>query len=293
MSYKSYDKIELDTNKWSPDYKKIKSWAVCEKIHGANFSFIWSKDTNTIQYAKRSGIIQSNDSFFGYSSILPSTEPKIRNIINLVLNNNQNVNKIIIFGELFGGIYPVGEKCGFTPIQKGIYYSPSIHFIAFDIYVNDAYLDFEKSIDYFKQVNLMYTEPLEIFNKYEKACNYKLGFNTVIPKKLGLTELPINKAEGIIIRSMTNRFIVKRKIPEFCESEYSNNSVNINDKKTIGLKMITENRLNSAISKIGPLEDYKYEIYELMCQDILQELNLDNKSELKKVFLHHIKQRFL
>ena len=46
--------------------------------------------------------------------------------------------------------------------------------------------------------------------------------------------------------------------------------------------MITFNRFNNAISKIGLLEDYRYEIYDLMCHDILSELEISDSDEKKK-----------
>ena len=292
----SYDKIEESSSKWSSEYKKIKKWGVIEKIHGSNFSFVY--DTQ-MRYAKRTGFIEPSEHFFNYQTILPETENKIQLIINDILLTSNSINTIIIYGELFGGIYP-NIITQFTPVQKGIYYSPNIHFIAFDIKLiyNDntyCYLDFNKSIELFKKVNLFYTEPLQTFSSYEKANDYKIGFDTQIPAKFGLPNIVPNKAEGIIIRSMVGRYIVKKKIPEFSETIYSDNSLTNTDKLEKGFLMITENRLNNAISKIGSFEDNKYLIYDLMAQDILDELNIKDKLERNKFkicFMDKIKELF-
>jgi hypothetical protein len=53
---------------------------------------------------------------------------------------------------------------------------------------------------------------------------------------------------------MIGRYIVKKKIPEFSETKYSDNTLNNNDKFGIGLLMITENRLNNTISSISNIE---------------------------------------
>jgi len=310
--YDTYSKIELTTTGWSKKYKKIKQWAVTEKIHGANFAFIY--ENNSIQYGKRNGIIESTDSFFNYQQILPDTLPKIQLMIDRIQHdahqNHMTYQKIIIYGELFGGIYPE-YPLRTIPIQKGVYYSPDIHFYAFDIYVventpttNTAntnlsiasscigigkYLDFEQSIDYFQQVDLLYAEPLGIFPSYDKASQYPLGFSTTIPTKLHLPPIPSsascneNRAEGIVIRSMTERYIVKIKIVEFAEALYYDNSIDSQDKQSIIPYLITENRLNNAISKIGLLDDYRYQIYEMICIDILQELNIIDVPERKKL----------
>jgi Rnl2 family RNA ligase len=314
MNHISYNKIESDSNAWDKNYKKVKKWAITEKVHGSNFSFVW--ENGIMSYSKRTGIIGFGENFFNYSSILESVEPKIYQIVNLIIKDFPNINKIIVFGELFGGIYPKSSELSkskpelfdsnFIPVQKGIYYSPSIHFIAFDIFICSAsksyYLDFADSIKYFLAVGLLHTEPIKIFDSYEKASGFELGFDSIIPTKLGLEQMKkgTNKAEGIVIRSMGNhnlRYIVKKKIPEFSEFDYdySNNTLNLQDKKTIGLGMITTNRLNNAISKIGLLEDYRYDIYDLICKDILDELEITDSNEKKKLkifFMDEIKKKF-
>lgn len=298
-----YSKIEENMLDWSKDYKKVKLWYVTEKIHGSNFSFVNEVQTNTIKYAKRNGIIEQDEIFFNYKSILPETEPKIKNIVENIKKDFENTKNIIIYGELFGGIYP-NMSSEYTPVQKGVFYSSNIHFIAFDIYIDfidgrSHYLSFEKSIDYFARAKIMYVEPLSTFSSYEKASHYELGFNSTIPIKFGLPELEMNKAEGIVIRGdfeKTNqRYIVKKKIPEFHETKYSDNKINVKDKKQIGLNMITANRLDNAISKIGILEDYRYQIYDLLVKDIFHELKItktDEKKNLKKFFMEKIIELF-
>lgn len=297
-----YPSIKEDSNDWNNSYKKIKKWCVTEKIHGANFSFVYDCIIENMKYAKRTEILKEDDAFFGYKDILESIEPKIMIIIQKIKKNIEDVIQIIIYGELFGGIYPNYEQKR-MPIQKGIYYSPNINFYAFDIYIIERkpdglkkyFVDFEKSIEYFEQANILYAEPLEIFNSYEKAINYKIGFNSTIPNKFKLPILKENKSEGIVIRSMTEHFIIKKKIPEFQETTYSDNSVSSKDMKTIAENMITENRLNNAISKVGFInEGNKFIIYNLICEDILKELKikkLENK-EIYKFIVSKIYEKF-
>jgi len=303
-----YNKIDDTSTKWSNNYKKVKQWVVTEKVHGSNFSFVYNVENRIMKYAKRSGLIEEGEYFFNFQDILPEVEPKIMIIIDNILNNenNKKLETIIVYGELFGGWYP-DIKTKYKPIQKGIYYSPNIHFIAFDIHITyfnenigkseGKYLDFAKSIELFKLSNIMYSEPMAIYSTYEKASFYKLGFNTGIPAKLGLPELPVNKAEGIVIRSIGSeeRYIIKKKIPEFSETKYADNSIKNGDKKSIGLAMITENRLNNAASKVGPLEEYQYEIYELLVEDILSELDIKERAEknsLKNFFMEKVVEEF-
>ncbi len=311
--YHQYDKITDTSSEWKIKNSGVKKWAVTEKIHGANFSFIYDVANNKLNYGKRRGPIQPDENFFNFKSILEETEPKILSIVNKIKNKYTNTIIIIIYGELFGGIYP-DIKTGFKPVQKGIYYSPNIHFSAFDIYLvttanivddnekitgkfkdKEFYLDFEESLAFFKEANIMHAEPLAIYNSYEETLNHNIIFNSLVPAKLGLPQLQENKAEGIVVRSMTNRFLIKRKIPEFSEKKYSDNSLNTKDKRELGKQLITINTLNSAISKIGPLEEYRYLIYEEILKDIFDELNVydsKEKKSLRLIFMDEIKKTF-
>jgi len=240
-------------------------------------------------YGKRTSLISNDDHFFGYKLILDETLPKIK-IITDFIKEKFNSNKIFIYGELFGGSFPNTEKeieKIYKPIQKGVYYSPKIHFYAFDIgiYQNDEfkYINYEISLQAFKLANILHAEPLKTFNSYEKAIEYPIGFNTLIPKKLGLDEPKINKAEGIIVRSLTEHYMTKIKITEFNKKIYSNNNYKKEKESDfdkflrIGKYHLKEkefkNRLNNAISKVGEFEKNKDEIIELCIDDILTDLN--------------------
>ena len=58
----SFSKIGFDL----PEIKKAEKaeWVVCEKVHGANFSFIL--DAEGIGYAKRKETLAWEDDFFGF-----------------------------------------------------------------------------------------------------------------------------------------------------------------------------------------------------------------------------------
>lgn len=143
----------------------------------------------------------------------------------------------------------------------------------------------------------MYAEPLEIFSTYGEAIDYKLEFNTTIPKKFNLPEIKDNKAEGIVIRSNKGRYLTKKKIPEFPETKYSENEYYQNNSdngdvecyKRRALKYMTKNRLNNAISKVGQFdENNKNDIYEMFVDDILYELNAFHVNGLKEYLLKYV-----
>eukprot|EP01084_Bolivina_argentea_P096242 173014_1 len=112
-------------------------WCASEKVHGANFSLI----TNGVDVmaGSRTQILTEHTKFYGGWRDVVQNE-KERAIKAFQLLNKKYGNKIkviIIYGELFGGSYahpspqhqPKNKKC----IQTGVYYSPDIHFYAFDI----------------------------------------------------------------------------------------------------------------------------------------------------------------
>ena len=294
MEFVVYDKINNTTKKWSDKISKVKKWAVTEKVHGANFSFVYSN--GEIKYAKRTGIIKPDENFYNYQVILPENLPKIKVIIEQVKKLCPNYKTIIIYGELFGGLYP-DIQSKYKPIQKGVYYSPDLHFYAFDIYVVEKiaryYLDFEESLEIFESSGILYAEPLAIFNNLNSAIEYPIGFNSLIPKKLGLPDLKINKAEGIVVKSMTDRYTVKIKIPEFAEIAYTDNTVSTSDIYKIAQAHITDNRYDNVVSKVG--EEDKSLIYTMFVEDILSELTIDDnkeKTNVKKWLFKQIKGKY-
>ncbi len=319
-NFYSYNKINSTiSEKLVNEINKVDKWYIFEKIHGANFSFCYSMSNNEIKLARRTGYLEPGEKFYSYEVILEETLPKIHNIINQVKEKSlSSLQTIIIYGELFGGYFP-NTKSKYSAIQKGVYYSPDIHFSAFDIFIvesdgSEYYLDISSSLEIFKNSGIMYCEPIAILNSFEQVQNYPIGFNSFIPEKLGLQlELETNKAEGIVAKSINTepkgkRIVIKRKIPEFEETiktQSKNNKTNIqiisngfiNNIKDKVYPMITLNRLNNASSKIGEFTENKWKIYGLMVEDIIEELDLDIEDKdiiksIRKWIFDEIKKMF-
>lgn len=153
--------------------------------------------------------------------------------------NILGLSKVYVFGELFGGEYPHNEvKKDETvqAVQTGVYYSPNICFCAFDIQIekegffetfsysnvllqlvfvlqlgnNIFFLDYKDSIQLFQDCDLFYAQPLFI-GSYEDCISYNIVFDSSIPTLLGLPSLKNNKAEGIVVKPMTEVFIKNNK----------------------------------------------------------------------------------
>lgn len=214
--------------------------------------------------------------------------------------------RVLVYGELFGGSYPhpdVPPDLTVQPIQTGIFYAPSLEFCAFDIAIESssqprAYLDYDVALRLFEQAGLFYARPL-LIGSFQEALNYPLGFSSTIPKLLGLPPLPIeNKAEGVVIKPLKTillpggkgptRPLLKRKIAEFAEDQRYHQAEKWTPPRSTpeqsaldlltweAFNLVTENRLQSAISKLGALTpgDGKRarQVFRLMVEDVLEQL---------------------
>ncbi|WP_286969985.1 RNA ligase family protein [Flavobacterium sp. UBA4854] len=269
-------KLGLDSN----DLLKIEKykWVVTEKVHGANFSFVY--ENNNLKFAKRKEYLLWTDDFFGYQLIVHKLEDKILSLFEQ-LSTEIKASKLIVYGELFGGKYPHSDVVALKnlyPIQTGVYYSPTIEFCAFDIAIESEteakfYLDFEKALSLFEKFGIFHVRPLFI-GKLNEAMNFNKRINSLIPKELNLPELKDNLIEGIVIKPFnridTNlnleRPIIKLKNSEFDEEKRFHEAEKWSfipdvSSKTESLSFImeelrnyiTDNRLQSVVSKIGAI----------------------------------------
>lgn len=170
--------------------EKLK-WVVTEKVHGANFSFIYEK--GNLKFAKRKEYLKWTDDFFGFQLIVNKLEDDLLRLFE-TLSNEIPGKKYIVYGELFGGKYPhpeVEPVKDLHSIQTGVYYTPAIEFCAFDIAVetdgsdSKYYLDYETSLAYFKQFEIFHAQPL-LIGKFNEVMNFNIRINSAIPKEFKL-----------------------------------------------------------------------------------------------------------
>ena len=201
----SFKSLNLDEKAFQ-ELTKVK-WVVTEKVHGANFSFIYELDNDNnsdnnsnnnykLFFAKRKEILSWNDDFFAFQLLVNQIEDKILNLfealnqeisneISKEYSNNTTifVKKYIIFGELFGGEYPhanIPKNIDLQAIQTGVYYSNNIGFYAFDI----AFETENKEEN--KEEN---NQPERIYLDYEKALNYFEKYDLLHAKPLFIGKL--------------------------------------------------------------------------------------------------------
>jgi Rnl2 family RNA ligase len=313
--YKGYGKIEETSKNWQLEKSDLTAfkrtqWVVTEKVHGANFCFLCD-NTGQVRCGKRKELLSSTEDFFGYRKLLNTITPKVLVMYDYIKNVYANLTHLYVFGELFGGKYPhtdVESVPNTFPVQTGIWYCPDINFYTFDMAIieNDKqiYLDFELVLKACHEADLMCAAPLFV-GKYEQALDYELGFDSVLPAKFGLPAIANNKAEGIVIKPMkeilvkTNkgqvRAIVKKKIEEFSEAKYNlaekkPNSSEIPQIDLIRFEvdaLITENRLNNALSKTGNVDtanrQQMLELLDMYIGDVIESLLAYNEEGWKNL----------
>lgn len=134
-----YDRIAEKPEKWQLDeagYRALRrvDWVVTEKIHGANFCLI--TNGREVKCAKRKGLLEEGEDFFGHLGILDALSEKTRRAFSLLKAELSRLEVIYLYGEIFGGSYPHPEVTpipSVSPVQTGVYYCPGIEFSAFDI----------------------------------------------------------------------------------------------------------------------------------------------------------------
>jgi Rnl2 family RNA ligase len=316
--FSRYEKMPTSLKKLGlseSDFSKLEKlkWVVTEKVHGANFSFVY--ENRQLKFAKRKEYLSWNDDFFGFQLVVNEIENSILRLFE-DLSARENGYRHIVYGELFGGKYPhpeVEADENLHAIQTGVYYSPGIRFCAFDIAIVQhpaspkRYLDYETAISYFEKHGIFYAKPL-LIGKYSDAINFNTRINSGIPKQLNLPELADNLIEGVVIKpfnlvdqdTISARPIVKLKNKEFDEEnrfhqaekwsyipDVSSKSEDLSFIFAELRNYITPNRLESAISKIGALDFQNelrlQEIERELVQDTLIDFNENNGNLLQEL----------
>ena len=292
MEQKKYQKIYDRLNKYnnSSYTRKIKKWVATEKVHGSNFSVYYSSACG-FRFAKRNSFLEEGEWFYNYQLIRMRLEKGVKKISELLGGVG-----VIVYGELFGGWYPdnpktwtgsseridsngvclVPQEC--RAIQEGIYYSPNIEYMVFDVMVEGrGFLGFVEMNDVVKKAGLFVCEPLKI-GTYNQLLNYNIVFDSTIPEQLGWGALPrgTNLAEGIVIKpySTNDRCLVKIKNKKFLEVSSSFDMKKAGKSyKFVLTGLINQNRFQAVISKIGRLtEENKQQVLEDYVEDVWMDL---------------------
>ncbi len=247
-----------------------------------------------------------NEDFYNSRLLLEKYKDKIL-ALYVDLANQFQANTVTIFGEVFGGGYPhpaVPKDDKAKLVQRGIYYCPSNGFYAFDIMLdNERYLDTATANILFEKHKFLYAKT--VFKGSLSEClAYPNAFKTTIPGEYNLPELGGNICEGVVIRpaqtvflrngsrviiknknekwAENNNYIDKAILKDLLSSEGEELSEEANFLCEEIFKLITQNRLDNLISKIGEINPQK---------DLGKVLGLYNKDVLTD-FLKNYQERY-
>lgn len=249
-AWKPFDKIPYKLD----DKKNSSVWVVTEKVHGANFSVLC--DGSQVAFAKRSRLLHEDESFYQYQRVMDDLSLKVFSLWN-ALEETGPIELVTVYGELFGGKYPemsVSAVAGLHPVQTGIWYSPELVFMVFDVLVQTSsgttFIPFLDMVATVERHGFMAVKPLFVGSRAQ-AFAYTPRFQSLIPQRLGLPPIAANLAEGVVVRSTGEcRKLVKIKNKEFSEildeTEHAGSDIGPM------LRRINEARCQAAISKVGP-----------------------------------------
>jgi len=131
-------------------------------------------------------------------------------------------------------------------VQKGVHYSPNLHFVAFDVHIVTGtekaskgggegveekkgeaamFLDYDMMADVLKEAGFPLVASVVARGTFKEVEQFDVGsFESRIPEILGLKKPPNNIAEGIVMRPAKealsergHRFILKKKSEAFLE----------------------------------------------------------------------------
>ena len=285
-----YNKISVSGSQAITSHTKHK-WCVTEKVHGANFSvYIWP--SGCIRCAKRTGFIPDDESFFDHFRVIERYRDSMTALSNYLFTE-QECDVVVLFGELFGGAYPDYDSPT-SPVQQGVWYSPDLEFMLFDICTNKHhatnfnFLSFQHTIMLGKKYGLCCAEPL-LVGTLTEALSYDPHFPSTLPALLGLPPpCDTNIAEGIVIRpydieqpfGADGRGMTKVKVAQFSEGTGCPPSAasDMTHLRQWVISLVNPNRIAAAISKVGCPTDRSYwqAIVLAVVVDVAEECGLDD-----------------
>lgn len=275
----SYRQAFLDKCAYAVGNNKL---VALEKIHGANFSFYTT--ASDMRVAKRSGLIDELETFYGHTRFYGRYKPIVRHLFDVIRAEFPGLVSMTLFGEVFGGRYCGVTNTGAKQVQTGMNYHPDNEFMAFDIrLVFDTglsrYVPYADMVDLITDANFMNGTPDELklapmlaIGTLEELTKIDPLFHTLVPAAYGLAQ-PDEKTdadigEGFVIRGYDQdyytdggeRVILKQKNAKFNEKEKEvkiKAAVNLDEETQAKLdkicSYINENRLNAVVSKIGAI----------------------------------------
>jgi len=288
---------------------KNELFVIQEKINWANYSFHISKENwLKVLSAWRNWFLTEDISFYTHEKVFNKYKDKIISLYHYLNSHDIPTDSLIVYWELFWGTYPhkdVEKIKNVSKVQKWIFYTPDIEFLAFDMKINWQYVNLEDVEIYCKKTEIPF-DPILFKGTLKECLKYPNNFQSIIANKVyWLPILEDNVCEWVVIKTNQakflwnwNRIALKNKNSKWKEKikrkkEYVEVTLSEKWQKIIDnlFSYITKSRIDNVFSKIWKVTDKDFwKIVWLYCKDVLEEFNKDynldiieDKNELKKI----------
>lgn len=259
------------------------AYCITEKVHGANAQVTYDMNTHEFTLGKRTDVLAADEKFYNLQACIEPYKPaiiKFAEELNKPCNIiGQKLLSVTIFGEVFGGSYPhpdVPADKTAVKVQKGVFYSPSNHWLAFDVgYMiagsdNMYFLPSSLFIGISLSVGIPIVPILGIAETLEEALNYPCDGQSLVYEQYNLPKLENNIMEGVVIRPQfkdiwfgNSRLILKHKNDKFKEKQNEKHPVVTEKELPANVKQaieelssfVTESRVQNVISHIGEITE--------------------------------------
>ena len=274
-------------------------YIVMEKVHGSNTQVNYNLLTKEFTFGSRNNYLGENDVFYNVQKCVEPLKENIVKLANKLYKDlafyGQYMLSMTVFGEICGGIYPHTDvpfdKTAYK-VQKGVYYSPSNQWLAFDV----GYVVAGSEHMYFLPGSLFVSACLNAripivpilasVESLDKALEYPNDGKTNVYERFNLPEIEHNVMEGVVIRPLMqdiwfgqNRLVLKNKNDKFKE-KWRAKKADVSDEVSEIAKRameeisqyITYNRVHNVISHIGEVTVNDIgKVIAMTSQDILKD----------------------
>ncbi|HWU87768.1 MAG TPA: RNA ligase family protein [Kofleriaceae bacterium] len=261
MRFRMFPKIP--THRAAPPRSMGGPWVALEKLHGAHL--IVASDGDAIHVGKRKAWLGADEPFFGWQLIAGELAAGVRAIAR-----ETTAKQTVLFGELIGGGYPhpeVQAVPGLQPVQTGIWYTPALVWVAFDVLVaagddDEGELLAHRELEELAGAAGVRTPPRLARGTRADLERVGVRFPTSIPAWFGLPPLADNLAEGLVLKpdarcAAADRPVIKRKLPEFDDDRFGEAEAwrpgRLGEAELLAWveRLVQPARLASARSKVG------------------------------------------
>ena len=284
-------------------YENI-SYLITEKIHGSNSQVRYDMKEKTFSFGTRNNPLPDTDSHYHLRECIEPLKYKITLIAEALSSDlaaiGQTLTAVTLYGEICGGSYPhpdVPKDKNAIKVQKGVFYSPSNQWYAFDIGYEIAHCErmfflSGSKFTIFCQVAKIPTVPLlHSAPSLEEALEYPNNKTSYISEQNNLPALESNIMEGVVIRPMYQdiwfghtRLVLKNKNDTFKEkwkTKKAEPPEELSDKTKQAIQEIAQyihpNRVHNVISHIGEVTEKDIgKVIMLTSKDVLEDYNKEH-----------------